>query len=121
MPHEGFLGAHILICIVTLVQAAGFSGIDRVSEELRALLDALGYRDSRHPSGRMAIFLGVYIDRGPKIRDVLDIVRGMVEGGSALAILGIHEINAMRFHTKGGDGEFLRPHTEKISTSTGRR
>ena len=84
------------------------------ASELRALLDVLGYGDSlRHPSGRKAIFLGDYIDRGPKIREVLDIVRGMVEAGSALAILGNHEINAMRFHTKGSDGEFLRPHTEK--------
>lgn len=62
-------------------------------------------------TGRV-IFLGDYIDRGPKIREVLKIVRGMVDGGSALAILGNHEINALRFHTLGSSGEPLRPHSE---------
>ena len=87
------------------------------ADELHALLDKLGYRGSSrltaHPDGRKVIFLGDYVDRGPKIREVLETVRTMVDGGTALAILGNHEINAMRFHTKGSDGEFLRPHTEK--------
>ena len=87
------------------------------ADELHALLETLGYRNGSrpitHPDGRTAIFLGDYVDRGPKIREVLETVREMVDGGSALAILGNHEVNAMRFHTKGSDGEFLRPHTEK--------
>jgi hypothetical protein len=83
--------------------------------ELHALLETLGYRNASgahsHPEGRKVIFLGDFIDRGPKIREVLETVRAMVDAGQALAILGNHEVNAMRFHTKGGDGEFLRPHT----------
>ena len=87
------------------------------ADELHALLDELGYRNgtrpAAHPEGRKVIFLGDFIDRGPKIREVLETVRGMVEAGTALAILGNHEVNAMRFHTKGSDGEYLRPHTDK--------
>jgi Calcineurin-like phosphoesterase len=83
------------------------------ADELVALLRTLGYAREggafRHPNGRKAIFLGDFIDRGPKIREVLGTVRSMVEAGSALAVLGNHEINAMRFHTLGSDGPPLRP------------
>jgi hypothetical protein len=87
------------------------------ADELHALLDELGYRDGegcyRHPGGRKVIFLGDYIDRGPKIREVLQTVRGMVDAGEALAILGNHEVNAMRLYTIGSDSQYLRPHTAK--------
>jgi len=88
------------------------------AEELEELLNRLGYRESggtrRHPDGRRVIFLGDYIDRGPEIRSTLEIVRGMVDAREALAILGNHEINALRFHTKGEDGGPLRPHTKRV-------
>lgn len=84
--------------------------------DLESLLDLLGYRKInhvyRHLQGRQVIFLGDYIDRGPKIPEVLATVRGMVEAGSALAILGNHEINALRFHTIGSSGKPLRPNSE---------
>ena len=83
------------------------------ADELHALLEILGYQHGSHPEGRKVIFLGDYIDRGPKIREVLETVRGMVDAGQALAILGNHEVNAMRFHAIGSDGEHLRPHTDK--------
>jgi hypothetical protein len=87
--------------------------------DLVRLLEALGYVPAgpgyRHPGGRRVIFLGDYIDRGPEIRRTLRIVRGMVEAGDALAILGNHEFNALAFHTPDPDrpGEFLRPHSDK--------
>jgi hypothetical protein len=87
--------------------------------ELVRLLEALGYVAAgpayRHPAGRRVIFLGDYIDRGPEIGRVLQIVRGMVEAGDARAILGNHEFNALAFHTPdpGRPKEFLRSHTEK--------
>ena len=68
------------------------------AEELAALLEMLGYRKSagvyRHPE-RQAIFFGDFIDRGPRIRETLEIVRTMVEHGSALAVMGNHEWNAL--------------------------
>ena len=84
--------------------------------ELETLLKRLGYREEagrfRHPGGRKVVFLGDYIDRGPEIRRVLQIVRGMIDAGEARGILGNHEVNALRYHRKGPDGEWLRPHGE---------
>jgi len=85
------------------------------ADELNRLLAKLGYDKRngthRHPEGRRVVFLGDYIDRGPKIREVLETVRGMVEAGNAHAILGNHEFNAMRFHTPGPNGKPLRGHS----------
>jgi hypothetical protein len=81
--------------------------------KLLALLNKLGYKPSgetfRHPKGRKVIFLGDYIDRGPAIRETLHTVRGMVEAGDALAIMGNHEYNAIAAETPDGKGDFLRP------------
>jgi Calcineurin-like phosphoesterase len=86
------------------------------ADTLRALLAKLGYaeRDGayRHPERRV-IFVGDFIDRGPKIRETLRLVRAMVESGNALAVLGNHEFNAIRYHTNGSDGKPLRPHSDK--------
>ena len=55
------------------------------ADELHALLDILGYGNgtASHAEGRKVIFLGDFIDRGPKIREALETVRGMVETGNA--------------------------------------
>jgi hypothetical protein len=87
-------------------------------DELVQLLEALGYEKAQgtysHPE-RKVIFLGDFIDRGPKIRQVLEIVRPMIEEGKALAVMGNHELNALAYHTEDPEksGEFLRPHCEK--------
>ena len=86
------------------------------ADELVQLLAALGYQKSHgvygHPD-RRAIFLGDFIDRGPKIRQVLEIVRPMIDEGTALAVMGNHELNALAFHTEdpNSPGEFLRRRT----------
>ncbi len=85
--------------------------------ELKALLTQLGYQPGHsgvyaHPERRV-IFLGDFIDRGPQIRETLQIARGMIDAGHALAVMGNHEYNAICFHTKGPDGKPLRPHTDK--------
>lgn len=87
-------------------------------DKLTHLLGHLGYERRqekqdratwRHADGRKVIFLGDYIDRGPAIREVLHTVRGMVEAGDALAIMGNHEYNAVCAETPDGKGDFLRP------------
>lgn len=84
---------------------------------LEALLLKLGYAEAgstwRHPEGRQIIFLGDYVDRGPAIRRVLQIVRDMVDAGDALAIMGNHEYNAILYHLPDGHGDYLRPRWEK--------
>jgi len=48
------------------------------------------------PEGRKAIFLGDLVDRGPKIPEVLRLVMGMVEAGTALCVPGNHDTKLMR-------------------------
>ncbi len=87
------------------------------ADVLEELLRKLGYEmpaDTwQHPGGRKVIFLGDYIDRGPSIRRTLRIVRGMVEKGEALALMGNHEYNALLYHTPDSKGGWLRPHVAK--------
>ena len=88
------------------------------ADELVQLLVALGYQRSngvyRHPE-RKVIFLGDFVDRGPKIREVLEIVRPMIEEEKALAVMGNHELNTLAYHTQDPEvpGEYLRRHSQK--------
>lgn len=85
---------------------------------LTRLLHKMGYREQdsvwSHPE-RKAIFVGDFIDRGPGQLETLRIVRGMVDSGSALAVMGNHEFNAIAWHTPHPEmkGAHLRDHTEK--------
>ncbi|HEX7149932.1 MAG TPA: polynucleotide kinase-phosphatase [Thermoanaerobaculia bacterium] len=65
-------------------------------DELRALLDRLGYVDGVHPEGRKAVFLGDLVDRGPKTPEVLELVMEMVGSGNALAVPGNHDVKLMK-------------------------
>ena len=83
--------------------------------ELRQMLAQLDYAPDatgvyRHAGGRQVIFVGDFIDRGPAIRETLQIVRGMVDGSAALAVMGNHEYNALAFWTFDPRGGHLRPH-----------
>jgi hypothetical protein len=90
------------------------------ADTLVKLLGQLGYDNKsgfyRHPE-RQVIFLGDFIDRGPKIRETLEIVRPMIDSGAALAVMGNHELNALAFHTPDprNPGEHLRRHNENNS------
>lgn len=95
-----------------------FGDIHGHATELEKLLTKLGYEfidgHYQHPTpSRKAIFVGDLIDRGLEIRRTLEIVKGMVDAGSALAVMGNHEFNAIAYNTQtpSGDG-FLRSHNK---------
>lgn len=84
--------------------------------ELEGLLGLIGYEMAdgawRHPD-RQAVFVGDFIDRGPGQRQVVDLVRAMTETGSAIAVMGNHEFNAIAWQTPHPGGGHLRQHSEK--------
>lgn len=86
-------------------------------EELRLLLERLGYQrvgDVFRHRARQALFVGDFIDRYPA-RGVLAIVRPMVEAGTALAVMGNHELNAIAYDTPDpqATATFMREHSGK--------
>lgn len=85
---------------------------------LVVLLDKLGYQKQRgvwRKTGHLAIFVGDLIDRGPGQMETVNLVRSMVDSGSALAVMGNHEFNALAWHTSipQQPGQYLRPHSDK--------
>ena len=85
------------------------------ADKLHGLLAHMGYAETggayRHPS-RTALFVGDFIDKGPQQLESVLTVRRMVDAGTALAVMGNHEFNAIAWHTpdENRPGEFLRPH-----------
>lgn len=73
-------------------------------DELQELMTTLGYSVGRNgdgyqvgvPESRKAIFLGDLVDRGPRIPDVLRLVMGMVQAGTALCIPGNHDMKLLQ-------------------------
>lgn len=80
-------------------------------DELEELLRRLGYEAVAtafggpalrsgpayaHSEGRIAVFLGDLVDRGPHILDVVRIVHNMVEHRSALCVPGNHDVKLLR-------------------------
>lgn len=86
---------------------------------LETLLADLGYtlQDStgayQHPT-RQAVFVGDLVDRGPEQLRVLEIVKPMVDTGSARIVMGNHEFNAICYSIEhpSGSGQYLRKHTD---------
>ena len=84
------------------------------ADKLHALLAHLGYEHRhgayRHPD-RTALFVGDFIDRGPQQLSSVMTVRRMVDAGSAQAVMGNPEFNAIAWHTPDPTdaGEYLRP------------
>lgn len=87
------------------------------ADELEALLDKLGYSSDgkRSVKRRRLIFLGDLIDRGPRNRKVIEIVRNLIRKDLAYAIMGNHEYNAICYHTKSrvSGQNYLREHNNK--------
>jgi protein phosphatase len=76
--------------LVDLLARLGYS-IEKNSHENGALTYSV-----RPPEGRKVVFLGDFVDRGPKIPEVLSLVMGMIEAGTALCVPGNHDIKLMR-------------------------
>lgn len=104
---------------------AVFEGYDLIGDvhgcavSLRMLLETLGYRRVRgayrHPR-RQAVFVGDIVDRGPRIREAVNLVREMEEAGSARIVMGNHEYNFLCYCTPGRPGsgvDYLRSHTPR--------
>jgi len=102
----------------------GVNGYDLIGDihgqsiELVNLLQQLSYENIngvwQHPE-RKIIFLGDFIDAGSRQKEVIDIVRPMVENQHAYAVMGNHEYNAIAYYTKDVNGNYLRPHSENKS------
>ncbi len=80
---------------------------------LKKLLKTMGYAKTngtwQHPD-RTAVFIGDFINRGPQIRETIQIIRQMTEEGAAMTILGNHEYSAVLYHIKDSKGMFLSRH-----------
>lgn len=109
LPHESFAGYDII------------GDIHGCANALVKLLTLMGYRIQngvfRHPD-RLAVFLGDVLDRGPHIREALQIVKSMVDQGTALCVMGNHEYNALGYTTplerkSNGAVEYVRPHSTR--------
>lgn len=86
---------------------------------LVVLLERMGYKKIngvyQHPR-RQAIFIGDIVDRGPRIREALHIVRDMMDRGAAQMVMGNHEYNALGYCTRarlGSGKQFLREHNAR--------
>ncbi len=101
------------------------SGFDIIGDvhgcanSLTLLLEKLGYRAVngvfQHPQ-RQAVFAGDVVDRGPRIREALQIVKRMCDAGSAQMVMGNHEFDAIAYHTRAPEDSgrtFLREHTKR--------
>ena len=85
------------------------------ADELEILLMKLGYAKLnniyQHPT-RKAFFVGDFIDRGPQIREVLELVRPMITNGYAYTVIGNHEYNAICYFVEV-NRKPLRSHSQK--------
>jgi protein phosphatase len=82
------------------------------ADELEELLEKLGYswtevsspslqpsrycRVYSHPEGRKAFFVGDLVDRGLRILDVYELVKNMVDAGTAMCVPGNHDMKLVR-------------------------
>jgi len=74
-------------------------------DELVELLEKLGYEISnqqgegiivKHPQDRKVVFVGDYVDRGPKVVEVLRLVMEMHKTGMAMCVPGNHDTKLAR-------------------------
>jgi hypothetical protein len=86
------------------------------ADELKSLLKNMGYKfrdDYYYHPNRKAVFVGDFINRGPKIRETLILIRKMVEKGAAFAILGNHEMYAVLYYLRDIEGKYYKKRIPK--------
>jgi len=87
---------------------------------LRALGARLGYEEDQgwaHPDGRLPVFLGDLIDRGPHSLEVAELVMGLVRCGRALCLMGNHEYNLVAHWLKILPPRYHRPKKDNAATA----
>ena len=85
-------------------------------DALEMLFKKMGYEKKNgiySHSERFPVFVGDYIDRGPKILETLNLVRSMQEDGAAIALMGNHEYNFICYHHKDEKGQEFRENSDK--------
>ncbi|AGI69197.1 hypothetical protein OAN307_c37390 [Octadecabacter antarcticus 307] len=92
------------MCCVDQLKSAVIPDIRVQTAKLKGALSKLGCRErsgARCQSDltRHAAFLSDFIGRGPDSREVIQIVRSMLNAGSASAVMGKQELHAIHFHT----------------------
>jgi protein phosphatase len=88
-------------------------------DELTDLFRALGYREDpdvgwRSPDGRLPVFVGDLVDRGPANVGTLELVMRMVGAGAALCVPGNHDLQLER-HLAGGDAPLVYGLAETVT------
>ncbi len=76
-----------------LLQKLGYSEVPFQPDRPSCFLQSKVYR---HPEGRRAIFVGDYVDRGPRVVDTLQTVATMHEAGSAICVPGNHDMKLLK-------------------------
>lgn len=82
------------------------------------LLEHLGYSEMAgrfaHPT-RRAVFVGDFVDRGPEQLLAVGTAKAMVDAGTAQAVMGNHEFNAIAFYTPDPErpGSHLRARSDR--------
>jgi protein phosphatase len=77
------------------------------ADELEELLEKLGYtfteksegryrRVYSHPERRKAFFVGDLVDRGPRVLDSYELVKNMMDAGTAMCVPGNHDAKLLR-------------------------
>jgi hypothetical protein len=84
-------------------------------DELVMLLLKMNYKYDEnigyYHKDRIAIFVGDLIDKGPKIRETLQLVKKMCDNNNAKCIMGNHEYNGVNFWELKRDGTgYYREH-----------
>jgi len=87
---------------------------------LQERLESLDYRvdpdtGAYTHSERTAVFVGDLVDRGTEQLRTLQLVKAMVDAGSAQIVMGNHEFNAIAYSIEhpAGSGKFLREHNAR--------